>query len=305
MTKKVLPIASLEVGKLRPHDINARFRAWRSRVDAWGGERHRAVELYSGGQWSVVRQVADNCKGATGPTLFVISAGYGLVKADAKIASYSATFGPNQPDSVSVQKGLATGPENRLWWRELSRWRPPGVVGPRSLRECFRLAPTALHLMAIAPSYLDAVATDLLAAREELRDGGTLVILSSGKDRHGDLNQSLVSAPATLQNVLGGALVSLNVRLAATILARFPPRRINPASARSFIAKLLATAKIPKKPQRSQVSDSQVRAFIRASRRGATSHSYTSLLSAFRDGGNACEMKRFKRIFLSSASSNG
>lgn len=298
LTKTAPASASLSAGTLKTQSLAERFAEWRSRVEAWKGERRTARDLYCGGQWSVVRDLATGDQPATQRLrCFVISAGYGLVSTDTPLAPYAATFALGQDDSVSLARGKLAPAENRQWWQKLAAWRPTGLVGPRSIRKAFRSAPNSVHLFALSPLYLDAISVDLLEARAELIHPERLVVISTGKKRHGDLNGSIIPAPAQLQTALGGALVSLNVRLAAELLNMVPATEINVEEVRAFLADLLREAKPRRIPKRRLVSDAYVVRFIQRAGKARFGKSYTRALRSFRDGGNACEMTRFRELF--------
>src|SRR5215471_4317930 len=98
LRKSVAPPAHLCAGELPEGSVLERQAEWCSRIDAWEGERRMARELYAGGHWSVVRGFSN-----ARPNLrcFVISAGYGLVSIDARLAPYAATFALGHHDSVA------------------------------------------------------------------------------------------------------------------------------------------------------------------------------------------------------------
>ena len=303
MTKSAHVPNLLRTQNLPQGALSRRCAAWQSRLEAWNGERRKAIDLYCGGRWSVVRRIANGNNGRLKEIdCWVVSAGYGLIRASTQIAPYSATFSPGDADSVSRFRGQLVPTENVEWWEALSSWRPSGMHGPRSLRDAFRRWPTNVHLFVLSPVYLDAISKDLVAARAELRNPEKLVIISEGKKRHGELNGSVITAPAALQSVLGGALVSLSARLASEVLCRLPVDRLRCEEVRRFVSRLLRRAKPKRIPQRLRRSDIQVSGFIRRSSNSDFAGSYTRLLQAYRDAGYACEMRRFKNLYQTARS---
>lgn len=297
LTKSAPASASLSVKTLKTSSLSGRFAEWRARVEAWKGERWSAWNLYCGGHWSVVRDLAAGDRFRNSLRCFVISAGYGIVSTDARLAPYSATFAVGSDDSVSLARGTIAPSENVEWWQKLSGWRPAGVMGPRSIRKAFRSAPNSVHLFALSPMYLDAISVDLLEARAELADPEKLIVISTGKKRHGELNGSVIPAPAQLQTALGGALVSLNVRFAAELLNMIPAAEMNVEEVRAFLSDLLREAKPRRIPKRRLVTDAYAVRFIRHAAKSDLDRSYTSILRSFRDAGNACELARFRKLF--------
>lgn len=211
MTKSLPAARSLSVASLPRTSGEKRAEQWRSRIDAWQGERRVAMELYCGGHWSVVRGLAEAEVG-NGLLSFVVSAGYGLVSTGVSLAPYAATFALGHADSVAIEKGKAGPSENVAWWNQLCAWRPAGVTGVRSISAAVKKWPQRVHLFALSPNYLDAISEDLAQARQQLADPQNLIVISTGRKQHGDLNGNIVTAPADLQTLIGGALVSLNVR---------------------------------------------------------------------------------------------
>lgn len=297
-TKSAAASPSLSAKSLLASSVSDRFDAWCECVDGWEGDRWTALNLYCGGHWSVMRSLVSGSQIDLPPLRsYAISAGYGVISTASRIAPYAATFSVGHEDSISRARGKNAPAENAEWWHELTSWRPKGVRGPRSIQGIFKSAPDSVHLFALSPSYLDAISDDLTAGREELSDPEKLIIISNGKKRHGSLISSVVTAPAALQSVVGGALASLNVRIAAKILQVVPDSRMTTREVRTFIADLLRRASPRDIPQRCDRSDSQVAHYIRRALSCDSASSYTRMLKMFRDAGNACEMKRFKKLY--------
>lgn len=295
LTKSVASSEGMRVRQLRDGSVAQRQAQWRARLDAWKGERVQARDLYCGGHWSVVRDLAGSRPDVQ---CFVISAGYGLVPMEARLAPYEATFSLGQTDSVALAGGKNAPAENVEWWNRLCGWRPVGVKGVRSVCESIKKAPTAIHLFALSSFYLDAISADLAVGRCYLADPSKLIVVSTGKVRHGELNGHVIPAPARLQTLLGGGLVSLNVRVAAEALNTIPESRLTLHEFREFLRDLIRTSKPRVYPKRRSASDNQVINFILKRASKERKPSYTNLLHRFRQSGRACEMKRFKQLFL-------
>ena len=298
MTKSVSPPRELTAHKLSGQTVNGRFLQWKKRLDSWRGDRLVAHELYSGGNWSVVRNLIETSLERRGAfKCSVISAGYGLVEIDASLAPYAATFGLGLADSVIKARGSRGPVQNAEWWEELCRWRPRGITGPRSISEAFKRRPDCVHIFALSPFYLDAIASDVSRGLSALSKPERLVIISAGKRRHGHLNESVIQAPSRLQTTLGGALTSLNVRVASAILSCVPANKLNLSTASEVVANLISKSKVRKIPDRQQLADSAVIAHIVKSLKNQPNPSYTGFLRELRGSGYACEMKRFKRLY--------
>jgi hypothetical protein len=294
LTKSVAPPTHLCAGNLSNGSMLARQAEWCSRVDAWEGERRTARELYSGGHWNVVRDLAS---ARPGLQCFVISAGYGLVSIDASLAPYAATFAFGHHDSVAHALGRNAPQENVEWWNALCSWRPVGVKGVRSIYGSLLRARTSIHVFALSAFYLNAIGEDLARGRQQLADNSRLIIVSTGKARHSGLNANVIPAPAELQTLLGGGLVSLNVRTARAAINSIPISDLTFEEVRKFVGDLASRAKPRILPKRSHASDDEVIYFIKNAIREERKPSYTNVLRSFRSSGWACEMKRFKSLF--------
>ena len=257
-----------------------------------------AARLYAGAFWSVVSELPTIARErGIAASLFVASAGYGLVSAEAELKPYSATFSPG-PDSVvadpldrdSRARGL------REWWQQLSSWKGPrGHQGPRRLSQIAKRRPGASILVIASPVYVRAIADDLLAAAEALRRPESLVIVSSVSGFPDELAEHLVPSVARLRSGLGGTLGSLHARTARHLLkgASLP---FDASALRTKYERIASRAKPLESNSRERRSDSEVRAFIRSQLKG-DSKSCTALLRVYRDSGFRCEQKRFRNIF--------
>jgi hypothetical protein len=294
LSKSIRPPKHLCARELPQGSVLERQGEWRSRIDAWGGERRIARELYAGGHWSVVRGLV-----SARPSLqcFVISAGYGLVPIDAYLVPYAATFAFGHHDSIARSRGKSASEENVEWWNALSNWRPVGKEGARSICESLTRERTGIHVFALSTSYLDAISEDLARGRQQLADPSRLIIVSTGRARYGELNGNVIPAPAELQMLLGGGLVSLNARVAAEAINSISVPDLTVERVHKFVGELALRAKPRILIKRCPASDKEVVSFIKKAAREERRPSYTNLLRSFRHSGRACEMKRFRTLF--------
>ncbi len=250
-----------------------------------------ARQLYAGEHWQVVRSLEPTAAaGDLDASLWVCSAGYGLVSADAQLRPYAATFATGHADSVSAD------PRNRsCWWASLSDWKGPVPSAPRTLRDLARSQPHAIFLVALSSAYLAACTNDLLELANELVSPEQLTIISTGSSG-GPLARHLAPASAQLQPVLGGTRQSLNARILAYLL-REHAAALTHTDIQSVLSGLLAEAPPLARYQRASRSDHQVQMFIR--RRLASEPELTAsrLLREFRDLGYACEQGRFAALY--------
>jgi hypothetical protein len=254
-----------------------------------------ARDLYKGDHWQVSCKAAD----ASGASLWVCSAGYGLLSSRDRVASYSATFSAPSQDAVAGSRS-----QRLEWWRGLTQWQRRGSrVG--SLTDLAASDPHGSILVAASPAYLDAIADDVLGAAALLVDPDRLVIISVGTKRGHALSGFVVFADARHVSRLRGTVVSLNARLAAEVLTR---RGTGPLSRRECSEHLTRVSTATPQfsyPERQKSSDDEVREFIIARLRQHPASSHTRLLRDFRSSGRACEQLRFATLFGQCASLGG
>jgi hypothetical protein len=203
--------------------LKKRLDLWVKRIQNTSGTELPARDMYLGDHWQVARGLPDLAvKRGWTADLWICSAGLGLVHADSVISSYSATFSPGQEDSVVSAEEGAEG--TRSWWNGLGRNLSKAFAHPRSLAELGRGLRSAVILVVGSPSYVDAMADDLTAARESLARSSQLLLISSQPGpREPQLKNCWIPSSASLQGLLGGALNSLNGRVARYLLSHVEP----------------------------------------------------------------------------------
>ena len=283
--------AGLRLDDVRDQRPGQRFAVWTRRLmDA--PPVAAATDMNAGEHWCQ----AQTLPGIVGPhaTLWIASAGYGLIPATATIRPYAATFAPNTPDSVG-----ATAATVQDWWHRHTQWAGPTAGQPRSYVDLVRRDPTATIIAVLSEAYLRACASDLQAAAGHLSDDNRFSVIGPPTaDR--SLDHLLVPVTAKLRPVVGGSLQALNVLAAAHLLTTIGTAGELPA--RSTLRKLAeqATRTAPPDPSRrpagTKLSDEEVRVFVHAQlTRGQTTA--TSALRALRGTGRSCEQARFRNLF--------
>ncbi len=282
-----------------PHgSLSARGREWLRRLRSARGAVPVSA-LYAGDHWVVARSLA----GAATPggeviELWVCSAGLGLVSLAAEVPPYGATFVPGDPDSVA---GEAVGPEARRccleWWRLLATWEGPQPGCPRTLADLVRQRHPAAVVVVASQAYLGAMSEDLGDAALALGDPERLAILSAGCDDLGPLTPHLLPCDARLQSVVGGALASLNVRVARTLLLRWCRAPVRRSLLRRQLQQRLARHLVTAPHRRERLAGEEVQTFIRAALEREPGVRASALLRRLRDSGRACEQARFTTLF--------
>jgi hypothetical protein len=269
---------------------------WRERLTARGaGEAVPAADLYGGEHWQVARSLpAEGARQAHSVAVWVCSAGYGLIPVDAPLRPYAATFTSAQPDSV-LRPGAAFS-DLALWWRELSGWDGPAPGRPRTIAALAASDPSAAVLVALSPPYLRACGRDLADATATA--GDRLSVICAGGAPAGPLAAVALPADARLQSALGGARGSLNVRIAAHLLATHAGPFTRPALTATLSGLLERQPPVPRY-DRTELDDSAVRRFIADALHGqnGSAPAASPLLRRLRDSGYACEQRRFASLY--------
>jgi hypothetical protein len=282
--------------------LAARFAAWREALATTAQDCIPAERLYAGDHWQVVRGLPSDAPASVTVRVWVCSAGYGLIALDTPVRPYAATFSTGHPDTVAPRGGefLATD-----WWNALSEWRPAGTT-VRSLTELAAQAQSGSEsiLAALSEPYVAAVQRDLAAAADLLND--RLLILSVGaradRLRRGSgeaarLAPHLLATTGALKEVVGGAMQSLNARLARQAVRVADEWAGDPGCLRALFEEWSHQAP-PRMPfDRTRSDDVALREYVNAALREDPSLTYTSLLRTLRASGRACEQARFRALF--------
>lgn len=288
--KAAEPIEALRARSLPSLDTSGRVQAWVERLATTDSLALPARDLYKGEHWQVAlslpllgRQLAETCE------LWVCSAGYGLVSADARLKPYAASFAARDRDAVA-----RTEEQAGAWWRKLTELqRAPGAESA-SLTGLAQRWPDATFMVVGSAAYLGPMAGDLLAAVRELSDPASFWLLSCGVNGTGPLTHLVLPGDARLQHEVGGTRQALNVRVAEWILSAavdlgILDRRTVEKNLSNLLERLPEVPTYGRKPS----SDHEIKRFVRQN----PGVSRTALLREFRDLGMACEQGRFKRIY--------
>lgn len=297
--KRQTPLTELRLRTVHGSALDSRASEWLARLRGASGTLS-AKDLYVGDHWAVSRSlpmVAANA--GFSAELWIASAGYGLVHSTRPLASYSATFAPGQPDSVSSEvSATARHRETRRWWDLVSALlRTPGH--PRSIAAIAKDDPSARIIMLGSPEYVAALADDLIEARAHLNDPRRLLVVTSHHDVVPQLESNVVEVSARMRTRLGGAVGSLHARVARWLLERGDAASLDAPLASAKVAGMAARS--PELPTltRSKMSDREVTSFIRNALREKPRPACSGLLRRLRESGNACEQKRFRAIYRS------
>jgi hypothetical protein len=301
-SRKTRPVsAELMLRSLRALEIENRFFEWRKRLKQTAETKVLASELYAGDHWYVSQQLTSAADSSgLQARLWIASAGYGLIKSTSLIAPYAATFSVGQPDSVNGGLNSGASPKKvaLAWWAMLGDWVGPS---PGTARQIWQLAsdePEVPLLVIVSDAYFTAIGDDLKRARKNLRSSDTLCIISAGTENADGLTENMLPCDARLQQVVGGSLISLNVRIARKILleAKDCPIQASVLSGRygEFLSSLGVDVM---KRDRKRLNDPEIREYISNQLKADPGIKPSPLLQRLRDEGFACEQSRFSSIY--------
>lgn len=297
--KAMVPSRDLRLGTY-PADLRARATQWTRRLEAPKTDPLEARDLYKGEHWSVVKRIADQSSGfGCIAEVWIVSAGYGLVPISASLESYSATFSPGSNDAVARSKSDKR--DNQAWWDLLASRKHRDLPGPQNLTELALQETSAPMIVALSKVYLQAVLHDLTGAAMAMGKKADLLLVSTGTPPD-SLEEVQLPCDARFLTSLGGSRTSLNARVAEHIIATSDQHRFDSAKVRGLLQQDLANSKDILRYDRHKQTDSEIRSWIQM--RPDNNHSRSSLLRELRDGGLACEQRRFARLYEEATEAN-
>ena len=270
--------------------LQTRIEDWFARLDAIHIDRKPAEQMYCGSSWIPARRLCAAGK----DSVWIVSAGNGLISPETNIAPYAATFTANHPDSVVPQRDSHFNAPD--WWVACAN-RARTAGRPGLLAEIATANHKQPFIVALSREYYAAVENDLINARNTLADPDLLVLISSGTPKCGELKNNLLPCDSRMEHIVGKGRSALNIRILMLIMDNY--RSILRASLlRNVFCSVQSPLESSTYPQRERATDDEVMNFIRASLRKQANLSHSRLLRIFRTTGRACEQGRFKDLFL-------
>lgn len=298
--KRFINDISPTVRSLFSETLKSKQAQWIATLNLLQPKAVPAKDIYIGDHWSVARSLVDDQNRIEKKiNLWVCSAGYGLISADSKIVPYHATFMKNSDDSVAKGDSQdAFRKNNQLWWNRLSKWEGPTPGQPRSIAELAGTFPKSPLMVVGSRDYIEALYPDLQEALEHLFDPDFLMIISTELRDFAGLNRHIIPCDSRMQQLLGGALVSINIRMAKKIIEE---NEYDDLKAHIMVEKyrhLLNS--LPTLSQRKRIisGNDTVKEFIMHSLKLNSNCTHSKLLRRYREKGFACEQSRFRKLFL-------
>jgi len=150
-------------------------------------------------------------------------------------------------------------------------------------------------IVALSRTYLQAVLHDLTDAAEAMGKKSDLLLVSTGTPPDG-LEEVQLPCDARFVTSLGGTRTSLNARVADRIIVTSDQHEFDSVKVRNLLQNDLDHSKDILRYDRRKQTDLEIRNWIRT-RLNIDSSSRSSLLRELRDGGLACEQRRFARLY--------
>lgn len=285
------------VHTLGGNDLATRLRLWKRNLRDSAIQDHRAENVYMGDHWSVVRSIPHEARrSGLSVQVWICSAGYGIIRPETAIKPYRATFTRGENDYIAA--GLAEdGHTLCRWWDGVCSIRFAWQTDvPRTMSGIAAAFPRTPIVVALSADYLKAVGEDLaeVMVRPYFRDH--LAIVSCGTPQlHSIWKHHLLPCDGSLAGALGGALTSLNARVARYLFQSLENKDLTVESLTKVANSIDRTVDFM--PSRTSQGDTDVAYFIRTHLAKFPSTSKTKLLKDFRNTGRACEQKRFGTIY--------
>jgi len=261
---------------------------WHARV-ARAAVRVRADSLYNGRAFDIAKKVAQ----ATGEDFYVLSAGMGFVRCDAKIPPYSLSVSPDSQDSVLCRASSRSRFSARDWWHAVHSTQ--GRANP--IGSLLQRKPDALIVIAATGPYLDMIGDEISHLPDRLCSRVRIVGLKSPNVMDARLRPLVMPYDARL-NDASLALRGTEFDYPARALAHFVnllrrDRSIEAAEDHAHRVRLaLAHHSAPRRVVRQRIDENSLRRAIEIFKRDGMSRSRA--LDTLRNVmGLACEQQRF------------
>ena len=257
-------------------------------------DRRTAQELYSGVGWASTCAAYAAAKHYGSCNLHILSAGFGLVHAQDRLPTYSATFSPEEDQIAKriLNPGLPVH-RHQAWWQAINTIR--GMGGTPISTE---LDPANRCIVAAGIHYIQACAEDLTRFGQERPEGLLIVCVGAAEAALGsDLWQCTLPIGVQIESLLGGPRSTLNQRVVQWLLTEVVPKTgWKRRNLEAYVSETLSSIQSCVQPQRQRISDDEVVVWIRQALRQEPSLTISRLLALLRQSNLACEQNRFSRL---------
>ena len=284
----------MQARAMTPGGLAAVAECWLDRVRTASCEV-QAGRLYAGRGFAEARTVA-----ASG-SLYIVSAGLGVVSASLEVPAYDLTIAPGAADNVLARVTDKASPPD--WW-EVGPARSPFAT---RLQDLAALHPGELILAALPGTYLLMVADDLSRLADRAEGRLRLFCAAPPTGLPGQLSAALMPYDSRLDgpdSPLPGTLgdfAQRAMRHFVEIVLPGTPAGSDIASHKAAVEQSLTDLRSPASIRRARATDAEIVELI-ARHWSQTDGRSTRMLRLIRDElGRACEQGRFVRLFQQAA----
>ena len=295
--KTLKPAREMAISSYSPNP-KVRAKKWITRISNPQSTLINAFDLYAGEGWSVVKNTISGLNEIEIEIeLWIVSAGYGLIRSDSLIESYNATFERADRNYVGTGNKAKDNREfDRIWWSELNEWKGPTKASNRSFASLIKNNPESPIVISLSRKYFSAVSNDLEEAVNSSQKQNQIFLLTSGELTK-PFENIHIPIHARYTQELGGKPFSINFLTASTIINSYGQHNFSFKDVRQMVAESLETLPDLTPYNRKKLTDNEILEMINLLKKRSISHSFTSLLRLYRDLGYACKDTRFKDLY--------
>lgn len=240
-----------------------------------------ARDLYIGDHWrAACTAYAHTLKYSSRAELWVVSAGYGLVRSTRALKAYGATFASGSADSV--WRGGTDGDrrtELAAWWAALDHESSVADL----------LGRDTVVVIAAGVPYVEALDVEIRSALDRDVSAERLSIISAGSPP----NAASLPVSGRFRRAFGGTDAALNARVLATLAADAPEHHFRRSAMSAVLTGITAHTIATERTSGKRAEDGEIVHRIKGMRRMNPSLSRTQALRELRRSGMACEQRRF------------
>lgn len=284
--KSAPPSPGLVFADLAPGPQDTVAQRWLARVRA-ASAIDRADTLYRGRGVLRLKRLA----GRTRASLFVVSAGLGLLRANTRIPSYDLSVSTTMP--AAIQKRVLGKFSAQHWWASVQQSKFAAPIA-----EVFGGPPNGLVLLALNSAYVPLVTQELSDLSGEQR-GRIRLFGASDAKYSSELRAMLMPYDARLDRLVSGSKVDFAQRAAEHFICGCEANSGFPttlAAQRDWVELELSRVVAPEVPKRRPADDNEIRRL--AAKFAAQGVGQSRALAILRrEQGIACEQGRFRRLY--------
>lgn len=284
--------------------FSEKYKTPKGLIHAWGEAVNSALstklvvpveKLYKGGHWSTAMSIYD----AQPIELWVLSAGFGLLKHGDAIVPYQATFATGHKDSIPLfSDKYGKKSFYQEWWGKLNEASPLKKSHPVSLSDLMMDKSDEYFIICASPDYINAINMDLMKGISYLKDVDRQLIIISSSQAKFSLKKNLLVSNKSIAEFFNSNMLMLNIKIAQYVIEQF--MSMDDGHLGLLAERLRSTFSVlPKKHtvrgvrRRPEEVTIWISSYIHANPDGSASRA----LRSFRDQGNSFEEKRFRTLY--------